>query len=71
MTRQRMGRIEFSAKVIAQLQFRIFQEPREFLPERERVVAGFGQCTTGQYRGACRFDLFPNPVQQRSRLFPT
>jgi hypothetical protein len=58
-------------QVIAQLQFGIFQEPVELFPQRQRVVAGLGQGTTGQCRGACRFNLFPNPIQQRSRLFLT
>ena len=50
-------------QAITQLQFGIFQEPVELLPQRERVVAGLGRCTSRQCSGACRFDLFPNPIQ--------
>jgi hypothetical protein len=57
--------------VIAQLQFGIFQEPVEFSPQRQRVVAGLGQRSTGQCCGACRFDLFPNLIQQRSGFLLT
>jgi len=56
------GRMEFR-QIITQLQFRIFPKTGEFFPERERVVAGFGERTPGQCCGAGCFDLFPNPIQ--------
>ena len=50
-------------KIIAQLQFGIFQEPRQLLPQGKRVVAGLGQRATGRCGGACRFDLLPDLIQ--------
>ena len=35
-------------KVVAQFEFRVFQEAREFRPKRQRVVRGFGQGAGGQ-----------------------
>ena len=52
-------------KVIAQLQFRIFQESCKFPPQGERVLAGLAECTGGQCFGLCCLDLAPNIVQQR------
>jgi len=42
------GRMEFSARLFAELKFRVFQEAREFRPKRQRVVRGFGQSAGGQ-----------------------
>jgi hypothetical protein len=58
-------------QVSTQLQFRIFQEAREFVPQSKRVVAGLGQCAPRQCRGACDFDLLLDHTQQRSRLLLT
>jgi hypothetical protein len=37
------GRMEFSARLLLQLQFGIFQEARQLVPQGEGVVAGLGQ----------------------------
>ena len=35
-------------EVVAQFEFRVFQEEREFGPKRQRVVRGFAQSARGQ-----------------------
>jgi hypothetical protein len=46
--------VAFLAAALAQLQFGIFEETREFVPQGKRVVAGPGQDAAGQCRGARR-----------------
>ena len=35
-------------EIVAEFEFRVFQEEREFGPKRQRVVRGFGQGAGGQ-----------------------
>jgi len=53
-------------RVITQLQFRIFQEAPELVPQGKHVVAGLGQRAPRQCRRACAFDLLPYLIQERS-----
>ena len=65
------GRIEFSARLLLSSKFGVFQEAREFLPQRERVLAGLAECTGGQCNGLCCFDLATDIVQRGLGSFLT
>src|ERR1035437_588946 len=52
-------------QVIAQLQFRIFQESCKFPPQCERVLAGLAESTGGQCNRLCCLDLATDLIQQR------
>jgi hypothetical protein len=58
-------------KIIAQLQFGIFQKRREFSPQCERVMASLTQCAGGQSNQQCQLDLTANIIQQKRASFLT
>ncbi len=55
--------------IIAQFKFRMFQEAREFLPQCERVLAGFAECAGGQCNGLRSFDPHTDFIEERLRSF--
>src|ERR1019366_58314 len=58
-------------QVIAQLQFRIFQESCKFPPPCERRLAGLAESTGGQCNRLCCLDRAPGLTQQRLGSFLT
>ena len=52
-------------QVIAQFKFWIFQESRKFLPQCERILAGFAECAGGQCDGLRCPDLPSDIIQKR------
>jgi len=56
--------MEFSARLLCySAQVGLIQEAGKFRPQRERVVAGLGQCTVRQRAGTCGLDLTPDLFQ--------
>ena len=51
-------------QVIAELQFRVFEEACQLLPERQRVVARLARLAAGQHGFASGQDVFPDFVEQ-------
>jgi hypothetical protein len=58
------GRIEFFRQVVTQLQFRVFQEARELLPLRKRVVRRLTQRTRRQGSVASCLDFPADDLHQ-------
>src|SRR3954463_11237224 len=54
-------------QIVAQLDFRVFQEPHQFVPKRQRVTEPLPQCTRGQNRGFESFDLAAEQIDERPR----
>src|SRR3954454_20063696 len=53
--------------IVAQLDYRVFQEPHQFVPKRQRVTERLAQCTRWQNRGFDSFDLNPEQIDNRTR----
>ncbi len=56
-------------QVSTQLQFGIFQEAGELLPQCERVMASLAKCAGGQCNGLRCLDFVADSIDKRSRCF--